>query len=133
MNQHTREERPRGVASAECRDTRKAMRDQLTPVQFEYRRRRYRVARVVILSVLVPFGLEALFISASAPPLLLSIGMAATMLGILIAVVFVFRVWECPACGIKLWSAGVGTRRGKCLGCHVQLYVPRGSMKGTGG
>lgn len=78
------------------------MTDQLTPDQIEYSRRRYRVARMVILSVLVPLGLEALFISASAPSLLLSIGMSATMLGILIAVVFVYRVWACPACGIKL-------------------------------
>ena len=55
---------------------------RLTPVQIEYRRLRSRIFRVVVLFVLVPFGAEAFLAAVSAPPALLSIGMAVTMLGI---------------------------------------------------
>lgn len=106
------------------------MTDQLTPVQIEYRRRRSRILRVVILFVLVPFVLEATLSYVSAPPALLSIGMAVTMVGIIISVAYVWRVWECPVCGIKLWSAGFGTLGGKCLGCQTQLNIPRRSKGG---
>jgi len=105
------------------------MADQLTPVQIEYRHRRSQIFRVVILFGLVPFVLEATFSYISAPPVLLSIGMAVTMVGIMISVAYVWRVWECPACGIKLWSGGVGTLGGKCLGCQIQL-IPRQSKGG---
>ena len=98
---------------------------ELTPVQLEYRRRRLQIVRVVVLFVLVPFAIEGLFSYVSAPPLLLSIGMAATMLGTIISTIYVWRAWECPVCGIKLWSGGVGTLGGKCLRCHTQLYIPR--------
>jgi hypothetical protein len=106
------------------------MTDPLTPVQVEYRRRRSRVLGVVILFVLVPFVLEAILSYVSAPPVLLSVGMAVTMAGIIIAMAYVWRVWECPVCGIKLWSGGVGTLGGKCLGCQTQLYIPRRSKGG---
>lgn len=107
------------------------MTDPLTPVQIEYRRLRFRVFRAVILLALGPFALEAIFYFGSAPPLLLSIGMAAIMLGTIASAVYVWRVWACPVCGFKLWvSDGSGTLGGKCLGCQTQLYVPRRSKSG---
>jgi hypothetical protein len=108
----------------------KNMTDPLTPVQIEYRRLRFRIVRTVILLVLVPFALEAILSYASAPPRVLSIGMAFMMLGIVMSVAYVWRVWECPVCGVKLWSGGVGTLGGKCLGCQTQLYIPRRSKGG---
>jgi hypothetical protein len=105
------------------------MTDSLTPVQIEYRRRRSRVAKFVILWTLVPFALEVVFVYASAPSLLASIGLAACFAGILVSIVYAGRVWRCPACGITLWSGGVGTRGGKCLGCHTQLVVSRRSLR----
>src|SRR5690242_602748 len=108
----------------------KAVTEPLTPVQIEYSRRRFRILRAVILFVLVPFVLEATLSYASAPPALLSAGMAVTMAGIIISIAYVWRVWECPVCGIKLWSGGVGTLGGKCLGCQTQLYIPRRSKGG---
>jgi len=98
-------------------------------MELEYRRRRARVFRFVMLCALLPFGLEMLFVYVSAPPLLLSAGMAATMIGIVASNVYIWRVWKCPACGSKLWVGG-GTLGGKCLGCGTQLYVPRRSKGG---
>jgi hypothetical protein len=106
------------------------MSDPLTPVQVEYRRLKFRVFRTVVLLVLVPFALEGLFSYVSAPPLLMSIGMAAIMLGTLSSAVYVWRVWACPVCGFKLWVGGSGTLGGQCIGCKTQLYVPRRSKSG---
>lgn len=105
------------------------MTDPLTPVQAEYRRLRFRVFRVVVLFTLVPFAIETILAYFSAPQLLLAIGMAATMAGTIVSVVFVWRVWACPACGAKLWIGG-GTLGGQCLGCKAQLYIPRRSKSG---
>jgi len=105
------------------------MTDQLTPAQIEYRLRRFRILRIVMLFVLLPFALEAILYYLSVPKVLLSIGMAAIMVGTLIATVYVWRVWECPVCGAKLWIDG-GTLGGKCLGCQTQLYIPRRSKNG---
>jgi len=107
-----------------------ALDTQPTPMELEYRRRRTRVFRFVMLCALLPFGLEMLFVYVSAPPLLLSAGMAATMIGIVASNVYIWRVWKCPACGFKLWVGGKGTLGGKCLGCGTQLYVPRRSKSG---
>src|SRR5690349_17562954 len=103
------------------------MADPLTPVQVEYRRRRFRVLRVVILFALVPFVLEAILAYASAPPLLLSIGFAATTVGIIISMACVWRVSRCPVCGFGLWGEGGGTLGGECLRCKTQLFIPRRS------
>jgi hypothetical protein len=99
-----------------------------TPAQIEYRRRRSRIARVVVLFSLVPFGLLALLSRASAPPVVLSVGMALTFGGVLFSAVYVWRVWACPVCGFKLWNNG--TLGGQCLGCKTQLYIPRRSKSG---
>src|SRR5262245_61288481 len=107
------------------------MADELTPVQIEYRRLKVRVFRTVMLLVLVPVAVEGIFSLVSAPPVLLSIGMAAMMLGVFASAVYVWRVWACPVCGFKLWVAdGNGTLGGKCLGCKTQLYIPRRSKSG---
>jgi len=106
------------------------MTDPLTPVQVEYRRRRFRVYRAVALFALAPFALETLLAYVYAPRLFLSIGMVATMAGIRISVVYVWRVWACPVCGFKLWIGGSGTLGGQCLGCKTQLYIPRRSKSG---
>jgi hypothetical protein len=106
------------------------MANELTPAQIEYRRLRFRVFRAVVLLVPVPFALLATLSYASAPPLLLSVGMAATMLGTLASAVYVWRVWACPVCGFKLWTGGAGTLGGRCLGCQTQLYIPRRSKSG---
>jgi hypothetical protein len=103
--------------------------DELTPVQVEYRRRRFRVFRVVALFTLVPFALETILAYFSAPQVLLAIGMATTMAGMVISLVYVWRVWACPVCGAKLWIDG-GTLGGQCLSCKTQLYIPRRSKSG---
>jgi hypothetical protein len=105
--------------------------DPLTPVQIEYRRLKFRVFRTVTLLVLVPFAVEGIFSLLSAPPLLMSIGMAAMMLGVIASTVYVWRVWACPVCGFKLWVGdGNGTLGGKCISCKTQLYIPRRSKSG---
>ena len=107
------------------------MTDPLTPVQIEYRRLRFRVFRTVMLLALGPVALQVIFYYASAPPLLLSLGMAAMMLGVIASALYVWRVWACPACGFKLWvSDGSGTLGGQCIGCKTQLYVPIRSKSG---
>ena len=82
--------------------------DPLTPVQVEYRRLRFRVFRTVMLLVLVPVALQVIFYYGSAPPLLLSIGMAAMMLGVVASAAYVWRAWACPVCGFKLWVGDGG-------------------------
>jgi len=104
------------------------MPDQLTPVQTEYRRRQFRILRVVLFFVLVPFVLEAILVYAAAPPLLSSIGMAALVVGMIISIAYVWRFQECPVCRFKLW--GAGTLGGQCLRCKTQLYIPRRSKGG---
>ena len=107
------------------------MADLPTPAQIEYRRLKFRVFRVVMLLVLGPVALQVIFYYGSAPPLLLSIGMAAMMLGVIASTVYVWRVWACPVCGFKLWVGdGSGTLGGKCIGCKTQLYVPIRSKSG---
>jgi len=107
------------------------MADPLTPVQIEYRRLRVRVFRTVMLLALTPTALQVIFYFGSAPPYLLSIGMAAMMLGVIASAVYVWRAWACPVCGFKLWVGdGSGTLGGKCIGCKTQLYVPRRSGSG---
>lgn len=108
---------------------RQAVTDPLTPAQVEYRRRRFRVFRVVVLFALVPFALETILAYFSAPQLLLAVGMAATMAGMIVSVAYIWRVWACPVCGSKLWVGG-GTLGGQCLSCKSQLYIPRRSKGG---
>ena len=103
---------------------------QPTPIELEYRRRRFRVFRFLLLFALLPFGLEAVFYYVSAPPLLLSAGMAATLIGTVVSAAYIWRVWTCPACGFKLWVGGKGTLGGNCLGCGTRLYVPKRSKSG---
>jgi hypothetical protein len=101
---------------------------QLTDVQLEYRRRRFQIFRSVVLFVIVPFVLTAIMASLAAPALLVSALFAITMGGVVVLVVYVLRVWRCPACGFALYREG--TLGGNCVGCGVQLYVPRVSKSG---
>src|SRR5262249_18738437 len=92
-------------------------------VQLEYRRRRARVYKSLIFLVGLPFALTALGFYVAGPAAFLSAGMAATMLGIAASVLFVLRIWRCPACGKSLSAnRGGGTLGGKCIACRAQLY-----------
>lgn|SRR5262245_1927692 len=101
-------------------------------VQLEYRRRRARVYKSLILLVGLPFALTTLGFYVAGPAAFLSAGMVATTLGIAACVLFVLRIWRCPACGKSLSAnCGGGTLGGKCIACQAQLYVPRRSKDGS--
>jgi hypothetical protein len=106
------------------------MPEQLTAVQAEYRQLKFRVFKGVVVLAVIPFVLTAIATCFAVPSIVLKIGMAATMLGILIAVIYIRRVWRCPAYG-STFSYGHWTLGGKCLACHVQLYIPRYSKDGS--
>lgn len=105
------------------------MSEELTVIQLEYRRLRWKVFKGIVVFVLVPFAFQGIVYFFAAPPLVLSVGMAVMMIGVIISVLYVMCVWRCPACGRSL-SPGGGTLGGKCLNCQAQLYEPRRSKSG---
>ena len=107
------------------------MSESITPVQLEYRKRRSKILKSVVLCILVPFALTAIGSYLDVPQSILSFGMAITMIGLAVFIVYLWRVWKCPNCGRSLCSSwGGGTLGGKCIACQVQLYPPKFSKDG---
>lgn len=107
------------------------MSDEMN-LQLEYRRRRTRVIKGIVVLGLLPFALMALLWYVGVPAMFISGGMAATLLGIFVCVLYVLRIWKCPACGKSLSpGTGGGTLGGKCVACNAELYAPRRSKDGS--
>ena len=99
------------------------LKEQLTNVQEEYRRRRYKVFKDVAVLAVVPFALTAAGARFGVPTLVVRVGMLATMLGILVSVIDVIITLRCPACGASTYR--YPPFRGKCLTCGVPLLVTK--------
>ncbi len=106
------------------------MTKQLTAVQLEYRRLRFKLFEGVFVLAVIPFVLTAISVRFAFPSIISRISLGAALLGILISVIYIRREWKCPACGTN-FAYGFSTLGGKCLSCRAQLYIPRRSKDGS--
>jgi hypothetical protein len=116
------------VSGLDSLDSAHPVTKPLTDIQTEYRRRNSRVYKALVIELLA-FALTGLLVRLEAPELVQQIAFAITFLGMLVFVGYAAWVSRCPACGYQAW-VGFKTLGGKCLGCGVELHLPRKSADG---